>query len=132
MAFTQTLFEVIRFGMTGMLSLVSYLMLSNMLYYVGVEKWLATAIAWSIAALVSYFGHIYFSYRVSAEHQTMSYRFALMLVVHFLQTAGLTYLLSDVLMQTYLVTTVVTVCITPLTTFSMGKYWVFRKNEEEQ
>lgn len=123
---TERLIEFFRYGITGIISLLSYLAFSNLLYFVGCTPSLATVVAWIISVLVSYFGHIHFSYKVDAEHKIMAGRFACMLVFQFLLTAGLTYLFLQLVGLTYFMTTVFTVMITPFATFPMGKYWVFK------
>ncbi len=123
----RSVFEFIRYGITGILSLLAYLLFSNLLHVFDCPIWLATIIAWIISVLVSYFGHIHFSYKVTAKHKTMSYRFMLMLAFHFLQTAGITYILSETFELPYLTTTIVTVLLTPITTYPIGKYWVFKE-----
>ena len=57
----------------------------------------------------------------------MSYRFMIMLAFHFLLTAGITYVLSSVIKLPYLTTTVITVMITPIASFPIGKYYVFKE-----
>ena len=122
--------EFVRYGITGLTSLGVYLLLSNLLYHFQAPVWIATAIAWVLSAATSYFGHIHFSYKVEADHKRMPLRFCAMLVFHLGLTALITYVCFHVLGIPYLLTTVITVVITPLATFPIGKYWVFQKPAE--
>ncbi|WP_419788227.1 GtrA family protein [Pseudodesulfovibrio sp.] len=126
----SSLLELFRFGITGITSMVAYIVFSNVLYHLGLTVWPATATAWIIAALVSYFGHIHFSYKIKPEHKGMSIRFALMLAFHLIQTATLTYIFSDLLKLAYYATTTLTAFITPLATYPMGKFWVFKERKK--
>lgn len=122
----RTAIEIFRYGLTGILCLVVYLALSNLLYFFGVPVWLATAIAWCFSAATSYFGHIYFSYQVTADHKRMPVKFAIMLGFHLGLTVLITYVCFDTFELPFMITTVVTVCLTPLATFPIGKFWVFK------
>ncbi|MEF2230688.1 MAG: GtrA family protein [Pseudodesulfovibrio sp.] len=126
----RTAIEFVRYGITGVLALVVYLVLSNVLYCFSAPIWLATAVAWCLSAATSYLGHIYFTYRVEADHKRMPVRFAIMLGFHLGLTFLITYVCLNVFGLPYLPTTVVTVCITPLATFPIGKYWVFKTSAE--
>lgn len=126
----RTAIEFFRYGITGVLALVVYVALSNLLYYLNAPVWLATAIAWCLSSATSYLGHIYFTYRVEADHKRMPVRFGIMLGFHLGLTFLITYVCLNVFELAYLPTTIITVCITPLATFPIGKYWVFKAPAE--
>lgn len=128
---TALLREFTRFGMTGVASLLAYLLFSNLFHLLGASVWYATAFAWVLAALVSYWGHIHFTYRVTAEHGRMSVRFAVMLLIHCLLTIGITFALADLLGLQYWLTTILTVCTTPIVTYPLGKLWVFKERPQK-
>jgi putative flippase GtrA len=126
----QIFIEFFRYGITGILSLLVYLALSNLLFYFGLPVCLATVIAWGLAAATSYFGHVSFSYKVAADHRLMPVRFAVMLCGNFCLTFLITYICLNAFELPYLLTTVVTVSITSLATFPAGKFWVFKEQTE--
>lgn len=123
----ETVIEFFRYGITGILCLVVYVVLSNALYFFEIPIWIATSIAWCFSAATSYFGHIHFSYKVTADHKRMSTKFAIMLGIHLGLTFLITYICAGALALPYMLTTVITVCLTPLVTFPIGKLWVFKE-----
>lgn len=116
----------VRYCLTGGTSLVAYVGMSNVLYYAGLHPAGCTLIAWTAAALVSYFGHIHFSYRVQADHRRMVIRFLILLGLNFVQTVGLTYLLH-LCGVGYSLTTVLVGISAPLASYPIGKLWVFKE-----
>lgn len=123
----NSFFEFIRFGATGVLSLLIFVAASNLLFWMGVPMWISTVTAWILSSTASYFGHIHFSYKVEADHERMSWKFIVMLGFHFLLTLAITYILTDLVHLEYSITTVITACLTPLATYPMGKFWVFKE-----
>ena len=117
----------VRYCLSGGASLLVYIGVGNALYYSGLPPALCTLLAWTGAALVAYFGHIHFSFRVQADHRAMSLRFAVLLGINFLLIAGFTYVLFGLLGVGYSVTSVLVSAATPLVTYPIGKYWVFRE-----
>ena len=117
----------VRYCLSGGASLVVYVGISNALFYAGLNPTASLLCAWTGAALVAYFGHIHFSYRVQADHRAMSIRFAVLLGFNFLLTTVMTYVLYGLLGVDYTVTSVVVSASTPLVTYPIGKYWVFKE-----
>ena len=120
----------LRYCLTGGASLVAYVGVSNVLYHAGLHPTPSTLFAWSVAALVAYFGHIYFSYRVQADHKRMVLRFLGLLGLNFVQTVVLTWLLYDLFKVGYSLTSVIVGISSPLVSYPIGKWWVFNEKTE--
>ena len=120
----------VRYCLTGGASLVAYVGVSNALYHSGLHPTASTLLAWTAAALVAYFGHIYFSYRVQADHKRMVLRFLGLLGINFVQTALLTWLLYDLLAVSYSVTSIIVGISSPVVSYPIGKWWVFNEKTE--
>ncbi|MDC0335298.1 GtrA family protein [Pseudodesulfovibrio sp.] len=116
-----------RYCLTGCASLLTFVGVSNAFYSVGMHPTASTILAWTASALVAYFGHIHFSYRVQADHRRMLFRFMVLLGIDFLRTTGMTYLLYDLFKASYFLTTIIVGITAPLVSYPISKFWVFKE-----
>lgn len=118
--------EVFRYGIVGGSSAISYIAVSNILDYLSLPSMLSAGGAWLLSLLVSYFGHIHFSYKVNAKHNEYSWRFIAMTGINLANTLLITYLIYNLLGLAYIYASLSVAIINPLVLYPIGKYWVFR------
>ena len=74
----------------------------------------AAALGYLAAFLVSYFGHMYFSFAVPPDHRTHLWRFIVLTTAMFALSLALTWTVTGPLRQTNGVSVVVVMLVIPL------------------
>jgi putative flippase GtrA len=74
-----------------------------------------------VATSVSYFGHSMFSFAVKTDHR----RYLWLAALTYAMNAVVTYLLTDVLLISYLISIAIVAILIPLTNYLCTRFWVF-------
>ena len=118
--------RVLRFGVTGIVSALAYVVGTFCLIATGTAGPLTAAvIGYTGAAAISYFGHLYFSFRVDPDHRTFLWRFAAIVAVNFSMTMMITYIVTNVLAAPYHFSIAVVAVLIPATSYLCNRFWVF-------
>lgn len=91
----------------------------------------ANIFSFCIAFFVSYFGHRYITFlnKTRLRHHQAMWRFLCVAVAGFTLNQSLFYLFFVMLHVHYLWALFFVLCITPVITFVLSKWWVFRHRE---
>ncbi len=119
--------ELIRYGLVGLLSAATYWGGSNVLDRFNTPSYLSASLGWLASVLVSYFGHIFFTYRVKAEHHHRSWKFLVLSGINLSVTVGCTYLFHDAIGLSYRLSSGIITVIIPMISYPIGKFWVFKR-----
>jgi putative flippase GtrA len=118
--------RVIRFGLVGILATSVYAVAT----FVAVEFFYFTPVIGALlgqatSALVSYFGHAMYSFRVDLDHRTFLWRFFLIGIVTVGINVGTTWVLTEAIGFSYRIAIVVVTVLIPVTNYLCNRYWVF-------
>lgn len=116
-----------RYCLTGCTSLATFVGTSNALYFLKIHPTISTFLGWVASALVAYFGHIHFSYRVQANHKKMGIRYIALLGINFIQISSMTYILYELLGVDYSLTSLIVGLSVSLVSYPLGKFWAFKE-----
>lgn len=85
----------------------------------------ATVAAFAAAFAISYFGHMYFSFRVEPDHRSMLPRFASVAAVSFALGLTVTWLLEGVLHLPHYLSILAVLVVIPAVNYFSTRFWVF-------
>lgn len=118
--------RIIRFGMTGVFVTLVYAVVTIVISEMNIAgPMVATVIGYSIAATLSYLGHLYFSFRVEPDHRAYLYRFAITTVVTFTITMGTTWLFTEMWSGSVLMAIITVSVLIPVMSYVCNRCWVF-------
>jgi len=126
----KSYWELLRFLVMGGIGALSYLFFSNLYDWLGVPTHLSPLFAWLSGLLIVYFGHMKFTYRVKAQHKRMVFRFLVMQSYNLVMSTASTIVVRDWLKLPYFVASVTALATTVPVLYVLGKYWVYRHDEE--
>ena len=115
-----------RFGLVGVTSAAAYFFVSSMFVAIDFAGPVgATTVGQAASALISYFGHLHFSFAVEPDHHRFFWRFLTAALAMFLLNVGLTWLLAHRFQLPYsLVFAIVTVVLATMG-YLAGRLWIF-------
>lgn len=117
-----------RFVLTGGASAVAYFVGSVALDFLGLPSWVSVTFGRACAILVAYFGQLHFVFRVPSDHRRMVWRFSVSRVLNWLVSLLITYGVHDAGGFPFWLASVLVVIITPVISWPVSRYWVFRDN----
>jgi putative flippase GtrA len=125
----QLLLEIgrlIRFGIVGIVVTLVY----GFVTFALVSSSLANAVSATVighitAGLVSYFGHLRFSFAVNPEHRTFLWRFLVIAAAMFAVNIAITWLFTSVLGVSYVISIATVAILIPLMNYLCNRLWVF-------
>jgi putative flippase GtrA len=135
------LLQYARFGIVGLSATivhsVLYLLLGGP---VGISPLIANVLAFSVAVLVSYFGHFQWTFRDesgagAAEVSLMKDqlpRFVIVAVIGLILNSLAVYSVVDVMGSAYGYALIPMVTLVPVVVFALSKIWVFRPTSLDQ
>ena len=123
-----------RFGLTGIVATLTYGGVSSAFVETGLTRPVAAAVIGYLASvMVSYFGHLHFSFRVKPDHQTFFWRFSVAAAISFPLTVLITYVVTDILGESYRLSIAAVMVMIPTINYFCNRFWVFlpglNKNE---
>ena len=119
--------RIVRFGGVGILATLVYMAATFVaVEWVGVAAVMASLLGQLASTAVSYFGHLYYSFGVAADHRSYLWRFLAVAVVTFSLNGFVTYLLTDIIGVSYRASVVVVAILIPLANYLCNRFWVFR------
>lgn len=120
--------QLLRFGLVGTLSTVVHIVIGTILIQSGSPPLIANAFAFATAFLVSFVGHLGYSFAdQEPEPARALWRFGLIAVGGFLcNEASLAVFLATRLLPNMAALGVSTTCAASLT-FCLSRYWAFRQ-----
>jgi putative flippase GtrA len=115
-----------RFGIVGLCATLVYVAVAGFANEVfEIAPVFASLLGVAASTGVSYFGHVFFSFRVEPNHRDFLWRFLLIAALAFSLSAGMTWLIANVMqLSPRLAITTVTVLI-PIINYLCNRYWVF-------
>ncbi len=93
----------------------------------GMRPVIAVVIAFLLALILSYFGHLRWTFNAASSHGSQLVRFFVVAVLGLGANASITYLIVDVFYYWYGLALVLTITAVPILTFYLSKYWVFNR-----
>jgi putative flippase GtrA len=118
--------RIARFGIVGGLALVLYVAVTSSIVQSGIASPIVATIVGHLAAgLVSYFGHLYFSFAVTPNHQAFLWRFAVVAAAAFAMNIGVSWLFTMIIGLPYLVAVGTVAVLMPIINYFFNRYWVF-------
>lgn len=123
--------QIIRFGIVGIAAAITHVL--TVIFLVE-HQWMQPLIAnifgYLLAFQVSYFGHRHFTFQHSAPISETIGRFVIVATIGFSFNESLFYLFLHYFNQYYPIALLLTLTITPLMTFILGKLWVFPRLQD--
>jgi len=118
--------RLFRFGVTGIISAISFALTSFLIVELEIASPMgATAIAYWVSTCTSYYGHVFFSFRVKPDHKNYFWRFALTTIVTFGMTIGVTWVTTEILFYPFYVAVFLIIFLIPTTSYLCSRFWVF-------
>lgn len=118
--------RIVRFGMTGTTAALAYSVITFTITRTGASNIIvATIIGFFAAATISYFGHLYFSFRVEPDHRIFLWRFLLTALVTFAMTIGCTWLVTSVWGYPDRAAIAAVTILIPAVSYTCGRFWIF-------
>lgn len=127
----KTLFQVIRFGVVGVIATTTYFLMGQGLNYTTTLNALQIhVVAFAVSIIISYLGHAHFTFGISGRQPMI--RFVVISVVLFCASSGLTVMLSDRLgISNAWIVTVITI-VYPVCSFLLHRFWTFKLPHNSQ
>jgi putative flippase GtrA len=123
---TGELFRIARFGLVGVSSTLCYAAVAFLVVWSSIGSSIpATIVGHFAAALVSYYGHLYFSFQVEPNHRRFAWRFLLVATATFGINLLLTWSLVSVFYAPYQVPIAVVTIVLPAASYLVNRLWVF-------
>jgi len=123
--------RIIRFGIVGVGAALVYAAVTALAVESGVASPVVASVSGHlVAGLVSYFGHLHFSFAVNPDHQVFAWRFVVIALITIAMNIGVTVLLTMVLGMSYRVAVLVVMVLIPLTNYLCNRFWVFHPGLE--
>src|SRR4051794_24309344 len=88
--------RIVRFGIVGVVAAAVYFGLALAIAVAGAGPVVATIVGHVITALISYFGHLQFSFAVEADHSTFVIRFVFVALVSLALNVATTWTMTSV------------------------------------
>jgi putative flippase GtrA len=118
--------RLVRFGFVGASVAACYAAITFSIVRSGLGgPMTATIFGHIIAAILSYFGHMYFSFAVNPDHRIFLGRFAVVAGLTFALNVALTWLLTSVFRTPYQVPILVVTIAIPAANYVLNRFWVF-------
>jgi putative flippase GtrA len=118
--------RIVRFGIVGTLAAVLYAAVTTSIVELRIANPIvATIVGHFCAAVVSYFGHLRFSFAVNPDHQIFLWRFLVVAAAAFAMNIGVSWLFTMTLGLPYFVAVVTVAVLVPITNYVCNRYWVF-------
>jgi putative flippase GtrA len=113
-----------RFGTVGIAATLLYLIVSNILIFLGAEPIAASVVAYIAGMVVSFFGQSLFTFRVQGLKLHHGLRFFVLSAVGLLMSYGTVYaaMANEI---PPMVGTVATALLVPVISFLAMRFWVF-------
>ncbi|WP_318467731.1 GtrA family protein [Photobacterium leiognathi] len=123
-SFLKHFWQLNRFAIIGLLATAVHLSVVR-LYFFQIQdpsEYTANVVGFSIAFLVSYFGHRHFTFGQKGSFLKF---LAVSLMGFFINNITLASLLKSAMFSGWLAVTISTLCV-PIITFILAKFWVFK------
>ncbi len=116
----------LRFSVIGFVNFAIYASTAfTLIEFAGMSAVKASLIAQAAAILVTYLGHMSYSFRVEPKHRAYVWRFMIVIALLFAMNAAISWLLSDVFGQPAHITIPVVMIVIPVSSFLLNRLWVF-------
>jgi putative flippase GtrA len=118
--------RIARFGFVGVLATLVYAAVTSAIVEAGLGIPIAASIVgYLAAAIVSYFGHLRFSFAVEAEHEVFAWRFLVVAAAAFAANILVFYLFGTVLGASYRISVAMVAMLMPIVSYVLNRFWVF-------
>jgi putative flippase GtrA len=122
------LLRIGRFGLVGITATLVYAASSLLsVRELGVTTVVGTTIGYLLSTIISYFGHMGFSFSVESDHGDYLPKFALLSVISYGINVGMVILIVDYLQFPYSVAVAVLTVMIPIINYLLSRFWVFRR-----
>lgn len=129
-AVTIELSRLLRFGAVGIFATIVYPVVTLGVVSIGANAILATSIGHIAAGVVSYLGHLRYSFRVAPDHGFYLRRFFVAAAAMFAGNLAITWLFISVLGLSSVVSVAVVGVLIPIVNYLCSRFWVFRPGLE--
>jgi putative flippase GtrA len=119
--------RLVRFGIVGALASIVYAGVTFLIVSAGLGGPLAATIVGQMAAgVVSYIGHLRYSFAVEPDHRVFLWRFIAVAIIAFAANILTTWLLTAVLRVSYIYAIVAVTVLIPIINYLCNRFWIFR------
>jgi putative flippase GtrA len=118
--------RMVRFGVVGVFATLVYVAVAGPANEVfGILPVIASLLGVTASIGVSYFGHLFFSFRVEPNHRDFLWRFLLIAALSFGLSAGATWLIANVMQLSPRLAIATVIVVIPIVNYVCNRYWVF-------
>jgi putative flippase GtrA len=118
--------RAVRFGVVGLCAMLVYVAVAGPANEVfGILPVFASLLGVTASTGVSYFGHLFFSFRVEPNHRDFLWRFLLIAALGFSLSAGITWFIANVMQLSARLAIVTVIILIPLVNYVCNRFWVF-------
>ena len=118
------LFQFVRYGAIGLLSVICFLIASNLTFLVSKQPYLSSGMGWLASFFASFMGHTKISFRIQyCNHKLL--KFFLLAFVNLLIVQIITHYGQAYYGDRYWITSILVVCVIPLYSFVVSKLLIF-------
>lgn len=117
---------VSRFGIVGILATLTYLIVSNLLIFMGMVPTVASITAYLAGMIVSFLGQSKFTFKMARTQRHQFVRFCVLSLMGLL-ISYLTVVAASVANAPPVLGTIATAALVPALSFVVMKLWVFRE-----
>ena len=118
--------QIGRFILVGLVSTALHFAIATYLNDIGIPAHVANFIGFLCAATWSFFGNLYFTFRAGGNLRDYIMRFCFMSFGLYLTSAICVVLINQWLGQPFIFAMATMVIASPIVSFLLQKYWVFR------
>ena len=118
--------RMVRFGVVGLCATLVYVAVAGPANEVfGILPVLASLLGVAASTGVSYFGHLFFSFRVESNHRDFLWRFLLIAALGFSLSAGMTWFIANAMQLSPRLAIATVTALIPIVNYLCNRYWVF-------
>jgi putative flippase GtrA len=129
----ETAGRLVRFTFVGLGAMAAYAVVVTLLALAGVRpQWLASGLAYAIAAIWSYVGHRRFSFRSDAPHAVAGPRFIIVTLTGQALAIAIPALVTDIGGRPAHVATLAVCIVCPAVSFILNGSFVFADRQDDR
>ncbi|WP_097013447.1 GtrA family protein [Pseudodesulfovibrio profundus] len=121
----KNLYELVRYIFVGIILIIIFFVISNVLYHLGLTPSVSTLIANCIQIVVAYVLNRKFTFRSNISHVRSIPRYALRSLINIIFMQLTTFFFYEVAHLSFVFTSILSACLTTTLSYFLAKYWVF-------
>ncbi len=123
----ETLFEILRYGIIGVINTIIYAVSGLILYHIfNFEALNANFIAFILSMMTGFIGHNFYTYRQEKMQFLSFMRFIFIQILALLISQSIVFIVVNMLGLIYEVAILASIAVLPPLVWGMGHLWVFK------